>query len=150
VVTRESTRHVGARPGLKLRTGGRATSSVHLAVRECAEIRNIESPGSGHRDVLAKGRAARPLARFGVDEHHHPRRHCSQTCVDVRSHDDAAPGATCHCGVGNASIERDDDPDRMVCVRDDAPWALPRRGETPRPQVSARDTRPGGSSLSGR
>ena len=152
VVTRESNRRVGARPGLKPCTQRanecRDVVGLLRLFGERADLRHdrIQPRIRDDRDVLPKG-CGQPgaFARFRIDEDHHPERAVAvERVLGVGSHDDAAAlaPAVVAAADGDAAVERDHDLDRVVCVGGHDALSPGGEEEAALPQVPARDAQP--------
>ena len=106
------------------------------------ESRRVRNRG----DVLPE-RCGQPgaVTRFGIDEKHHPERAVAiKRMLGVRPDHDAAAltPSLVFAADGDASVERDDDLNRVVCVgRDDSPSSGGEE-EAALPQIPARDAQP--------
>ena len=115
---------------------------------ERAQLRHdgIETDIRDRGDVLPK-RRGQPgaVARFGIDEEHHPERAIAiKRVLGVRPHHNAAAltPSVVFAADGDASVERDDDLNRVVCVRRDDSLSSGGEEEAALPQVPARDAQP--------
>lgn len=144
--------HVSARcrASGRVRSGESATRCRRFrpGVRRRAQLRRdrIQPCIRDVRDVLPKG-GGQPgaFARLGIDEHHHAERTVAiKRMLGVRSHDDAsvlAPLAVA-AADGDASVERDDDLDGVVCMSGHDALSSSGEEEAPLPQVPPRDAQP--------
>jgi len=115
---------------------------------ECAKLRHdrIQSGVRDDRDVLPKRRRQPgPFARFRIDEHHHAEGTVAvKRVLGIRPHDDASrlTPFTVAAGDGDASVERDDDLDRVVCVSGHNAMSSRSEEKPALPHIPARDTQP--------
>ena len=115
---------------------------------ERAKVRHdrIQPGVRDDRDGLPK-RRRQPGAFAGlrIDEHHHPEGTVAvKRVLGVRPHDDASrlTPFTVTAGEGDASVERDDDLNRVVCVSGHDALSSRSEEKPALPQIPARDTQP--------
>ena len=122
--------------------------ALERPLEECAQLVNaaFQAPRRGDGDVLDKNRLQPcAFARLRIHEHHHPERTVAvEGVLGVRPYHDAArltPFAVV-AADGDASVEGDDDLNRVVRMHRHDALSSGREEETSLPQVPARNTQP--------